>query len=80
MVGQRLVCHEEDGTVLWVVLVLRILYKNATSVFVSPLALKLQECWCLLSREDYSDCPNTRLFANWVHITVSVPGASVAGP
>lgn len=45
---------------------------SITSVCVHPLALDLQECWCLLSGERYSDCPNTRLFANWVHIPVSV--------
>ncbi len=45
-----------------------------------PLAAELLECWCLLSGENYRDCPNTRLFANWEHITASVLGASVAGP
>ncbi|ROL44674.1 hypothetical protein DPX16_18385 [Anabarilius grahami] len=49
-------------------------------VCVCLLAAELQECWCLLSGENYRDCPNTRLFANWEHIAVSVLGASVAGP
>lgn len=49
-------------------------------VCMCPLASELQECWCLLSEENYRDCPNTRLFANWEHIPVSVLEASLTGP